>query len=66
MLENGSNICSCKKKTCIRHGKCSECIEYHRKSKRLPYCKRPKFSLFNKLFGSKNYNNKYQSNLTKL
>lgn len=58
MLENESNICSCKKEKCIRHGKCNECIEYHRKPGRLPYCKRPKFNLFNKLFNGNNYDNK--------
>jgi hypothetical protein len=60
MLENGSNICNCKKKKCERHGKCSECIEYHNNSKilPLPYCKRPKLNLLNKLFGKANDNNK--------
>ena len=30
--------CNCKKKNCIRHGKCEECIEFHKTSKREPYC----------------------------
>ena len=47
MLENGKNICTCKKTKCERHGKCKECIEYHNNSKRLPYCKRNKlWSIF--------------------
>lgn len=29
MLENGCEVCNCKKTNCIRHGKCKECIEYH-------------------------------------
>lgn len=46
MLENGSEVCNCTKKGCIRHGKCKECIEYHRvNNKRLPYCKRKKINL---------------------
>ncbi|WP_169738174.1 hypothetical protein [Clostridium akagii] len=42
MLENGKNICDCKNEKCIRHGKCSECIEFHRKLEQLPYCKKTK------------------------
>lgn len=44
MLDNGMENCSCKKKKCVRHGNCKECIEYHNQSKslRFPYCKRPK------------------------
>lgn len=55
MTENGNSTCTCKKKKCVRHGKCNECIEYHKNSKRvsLPYCKRPKFNLISKLFGKK-------------
>jgi len=50
MLENGNKICNCKRKKCVRHGKCSECIEYHKNSKSLPlpYCRGPKFDLLNK------------------
>lgn len=52
MLENGSDICSCKKKKCERFGKCNECIEYHSnsKSRPLPYCKRQKLNISDKLF----------------
>ena len=41
MLENGKDICNCVKKSCIRHGNCKECIDYHKAdNRRLPYCKR--------------------------
>lgn len=41
MLENGLEICSCKRTKCPRHGKCDECIEYHKENKRYPpQCKR--------------------------
>lgn len=41
MLENGLNKCTCKKNKCMRHGKCNECIEYHKNNKHyVPYCKR--------------------------
>ncbi len=43
ILENGLEKCSCKKKSCVRHGKCAECLKYHKENpKYLPYCKRPK------------------------
>lgn len=44
MLENGSDVCNCKKTKCVRYGNCIECLEYHNNSKSLPlpYCKRPK------------------------
>lgn len=43
MLENGLEVCNCKKKNCVRHGKCAECLEHHRTNKRYPpYCKRDK------------------------
>lgn len=42
MLENGLEVCSCKKKSCARYGKCAECIEYHKTHKYEPYCKRKK------------------------
>lgn len=33
--------CKCRKKNCPRHGKCEECIAYHKtNSKREPYCLR--------------------------
>lgn len=33
--------CSCKKKDCIRHGKCAECIAHHEANRRFPpYCQR--------------------------
>ena len=56
VLENENNVCTCKKRKCVRHGKCSEYIEYHRNS--LPYCKKPKFDLLNKLFGKAKSNDK--------
>jgi hypothetical protein len=42
MLESGSEICPCQKAQCERHGKCEECIAYHRDNQQqpLPYCKR--------------------------
>jgi uncharacterized protein with FMN-binding domain len=33
-------VCNCKKKNCPRHGKCEECIAYHKTAKREPYCLR--------------------------
>jgi len=45
MLENGKEICDCKKIKCERHGKCKECIEYHKNHKRPVYCKRKKRKL---------------------
>lgn len=42
MLENGSEICSCKKTKCVRHGHCKECMEYHAEKNSLPRCKREK------------------------
>jgi hypothetical protein len=38
--------CPCPKKKCVRHGKCDECTRYHGAKGKLPYCKRPKRSLF--------------------
>lgn len=41
MLLNGKEICNCKKTDCERHGKCEECVEFHKKNKRYPpYCMR--------------------------
>jgi hypothetical protein len=41
MLENGKEECNCKRKNCVRHGKCSECLEYHSLHKKHPpYCVR--------------------------
>lgn len=41
MLENGLEVCNCKKKNCARHGKCAECLEHHKNNKKHPpYCKR--------------------------
>lgn len=40
MLENGYEECPCKKKGCEIHGKCFECLEYHKQKKRQAYCKR--------------------------
>ena len=42
MLLNGMQECSCKKKKCERHGKCDECVEFHKNGKREPYCMRNK------------------------
>lgn len=42
MLENGRESCDCPKRRCERHGMCAECIEYHSRKGRLPYCKREK------------------------
>lgn len=58
MLENGLEVCNCKKKSCERFGKCAECIEYHAtKSKRYPqpYCKRERKTRTKKppVFGKK-------------
>ena len=52
-LENGSDICSCKKVKCVRHGNCVECLEYHNKSKSrpIPYCKRSKKSVIQRFSG---------------
>lgn len=40
MLSNGLEICTCKKRECKCHGKCDECIEYHKTNKyhALPSC----------------------------
>lgn len=53
MLENGLEICNCKKKNCVRYGKCEECLEHHKNSKSLPlpYCKRIKRSVLDKILG---------------
>jgi hypothetical protein len=42
VLENGLEQCNCKKKKCIRHGKCEECVVYQKTNSyhALPYCKR--------------------------
>jgi len=42
MKENGLEECICKKRSCERHGKCDECIEFHKTNKREPYCKKKK------------------------
>lgn len=44
MLENGSDACNCRKKKCVRHGNCAECMNFHNNSLRHPepYCKRHK------------------------
>ncbi len=41
-LENGLLSCNCPKKKCVRHGRCAECIEHHKSSRRPPYCKKEK------------------------
>ena len=55
MLENGEDVCSCKKTKCVRHGNCKACLDYHRQLKKLPlpYCKRPKKNVLKQLFGMK-------------
>ncbi|ACL77399.1 hypothetical protein Ccel_3107 [Ruminiclostridium cellulolyticum H10] len=54
ILENGLKECNCKKKSCIRHGKCAECLKYHKEnSKYLPYCKRKKVNPSKLIKGSK-------------
>lgn len=42
MLENGLDICTCRKKKCERHGDCKACIAYHQENRyhALPFCKR--------------------------
>lgn len=40
MLENGLEVCPCKRKNCVRHSNCKECIEHHNSKKYVPYCKR--------------------------
>lgn len=40
MLENGLDVCTCKRVRCERHGKCAKCIEHHNMKKSPPYCKR--------------------------
>ncbi|MHB9094528.1 MAG: hypothetical protein ACYC21_07630 [Eubacteriales bacterium] len=37
MLENGQSYCTCSKTKCERHGKCSECIDYHKKGENCHY-----------------------------
>ncbi|WP_371802904.1 hypothetical protein [Candidatus Lokiarchaeum ossiferum] len=32
--------CPCPKSTCIRHGKCEECRNYHYSLFKLPFCER--------------------------
>ncbi|EGD46156.1 hypothetical protein Cpap_0450 [Ruminiclostridium papyrosolvens DSM 2782] len=50
MLENGSEVCSCKKIKCIRHGRCQECIAYHNGKNSLPRCKRKEANIWVWLF----------------
>jgi len=43
MMENGLEICTCKRVKCERYGKCAECMEHHKTKKHNePYCKRKK------------------------
>ena len=37
-LNQNKNNCTCTYKSCKRHGKCCECIEYHLSSRQLPGC----------------------------
>lgn len=48
MLENGKTKCNCTKTSCERHGKCEECMNFHKANKRPPYCKRENY--ISKLF----------------
>lgn len=32
--------CSCPKAECPRHGKCCECVAFHRGGEKLPHCLR--------------------------
>ena len=52
--------CPCPKQKCVRHSKCVECTQYHAEKSKLPYCKRPKTSLFGFL-KKKNNNNKKEN-----
>ena len=40
MLENGLNFCTCPKTNCERHGLYQQCIQYHAKKGKKPWCKR--------------------------
>ncbi|MDO4381404.1 MAG: hypothetical protein Q4D20_11100 [Clostridia bacterium] len=40
MIKNGN--CPCKKKNCIRRGKCDECRKYHAETQRPVYCEKEK------------------------
>jgi type IV secretory pathway TrbD component len=42
MLLNGKEECNCRKKKCVRHGKCDECVGFHKANKREVYCMREK------------------------
>jgi hypothetical protein len=43
MLENGKEVCTCKYKSCRRHGDCGACMSHHQTHKKYPpYCKRKK------------------------
>lgn len=46
--------CSCPKKTCKNHGKCSDCVVKHRVTDSLPYC------LFPDNGGDKSNRNHYE------
>lgn len=41
-FENGLEKCTCIKRNCERHGNCVECLEHHRNSRYVPYCKKKK------------------------
>ncbi|MBU1203560.1 MAG: hypothetical protein KKG60_00650 [Nanoarchaeota archaeon] len=36
--EHNKQKCDCPETDCVRHGKCCECVAYHRKLGQLPYC----------------------------
>lgn len=45
MIKNELDNCKCDDKECKRHGKCEECIEFHKDKEKPVYCKREKKSI---------------------
>lgn len=39
-LEDNKKDCTCQSTQCPRHGKCCECVHYHREQGNLPVCLR--------------------------
>ena len=39
-LEKNKEKCPCPNESCIRHGFCCECIEYHKENAEKPMCLR--------------------------
>lgn len=50
MMLDGNEKCECPKSDCKRHGKCDECIHFHKTHKLEPYCMRKKSNLKNLSF----------------